>query len=106
MYIPSNHQTSHHLLVKETIGRVSKAIVSLLGPWDTKLVHLHSQLEQIIQTFTLGLRFGDIVTPDITTYGLVVVNTNGLAITLTFRVFAPKPHKYRGTLPWLSPSSL
>ena len=37
----------------------------LFNPWDTELVHLHSQLEQVIQALTLGLCFGNRVSPDI-----------------------------------------
>lgn len=37
----------------------------VLDPWETKLVHLHGQLEDIIQAFALGLCFGNSVSPNI-----------------------------------------
>lgn len=37
----------------------------LLDPWKAQLVHLDGQLEEIVETFALSLRLGDIVTPDI-----------------------------------------
>jgi hypothetical protein len=37
----------------------------LFDPWESELVHFHSQLKQVVQTLTLGLCLGRVVTPDI-----------------------------------------
>ena len=39
---------------------------SLLDPREAQLVHFHRQLEQIVQTLTLSLRFGNVVAPYVT----------------------------------------
>jgi hypothetical protein len=44
---------------------VSLTSADLFDPRKTQLVHFHSKLEQVVQTFTLSLGLGNIVTPDI-----------------------------------------
>lgn len=56
-------------------------------------MHLHGELEQIVQTLTLGLCFDDVVPPDITADRLDKKSKKGEDIRgiLTFHVVSPKP---------------
>jgi hypothetical protein len=42
-----------------------RRLCHLFDPRESQLVHLDSQLEQIVQTLALGLRLGNVVAPDI-----------------------------------------
>jgi hypothetical protein len=57
LYTMSPHITHQH--------KVSLKTADLFDPWKTQLVHFHSKLEQVVQTLTLSLGLGDIVSPDI-----------------------------------------
>lgn len=46
-------------------SRQSASARHSFNPWDTKLMHLYSQLEQVIQALALSLCLGNSISPDI-----------------------------------------
>jgi UDP-2,3-diacylglucosamine pyrophosphatase LpxH len=57
LYTISPHITHQHKVLLTT--------GDLFDPWKSQLVHFYSKLEQVVQTLTLSLGLGDIVSPDI-----------------------------------------
>lgn len=80
-------------------------------PRQTEFVHLHGQLEQIIQALTLSLGFGDIVAPDISaekgqfaTDDMTATATATATAPLTSRAAAPTRHMCQDIPPSPSPN--
>lgn len=45
---------------------IKLATIFLLGPLEAKLMHLNSQLQDVINALALGLRLVHIIAPDVT----------------------------------------
>jgi hypothetical protein len=63
--MPVNQYKFPRLYRPSNIKRSLATAHGLFDPWESQLVHFHSQLEQVVQTLALSLCLGGVVAPDI-----------------------------------------